>query len=119
MRNSKLPITTSGWVKSITTSVLPSVSRLSGSPRSTSADSVRSSAACTAPTIVDPTLPLAPSTPTRMDFTLARAGHGPQGSAPGPAPACAQRAFLADIAAAGLSNGYGGLEALEKEAGEQ
>src|SRR3984885_7766759 len=72
MRNSRLPITTSGWVKSMTTSVLPSVSRLIGSPASPSADRVRSSAACTAPTMVDPTLPLAPNTATRMVFTLDR-----------------------------------------------
>ena len=38
MRNFRLSITTSGWVKSMTTSVLPSVSRLSASPASTSAD---------------------------------------------------------------------------------
>ena len=50
----------------MTTSVSLSVSRLSGSPASTSADRVRSSAACTAATIVAPTLPLAPSTPTRI-----------------------------------------------------
>lgn len=68
-----MPITTSGWVKSMTTSVLPSVSRLSGSPASSSADRVRSSAAATARTIVAPTLPLAPRTPTRMAFTLDRA----------------------------------------------
>src|ERR1700722_2251071 len=54
----------------MTASVLESVSRLSASPASTSADRVRSSAACTAATIVAPTLPLAPNTPTRMAFTL-------------------------------------------------
>ncbi len=45
IRNFRLSITTSGWVKSMTTSVSASVSRLSGSPASTSADRVRSSAA--------------------------------------------------------------------------
>src|SRR5580700_235689 len=38
----------------------------------------------------------------------------PQGPAPGSVPACAQRAFLADITAAGLGNGYGGVEALDQ-----
>src|SRR6201996_9562202 len=75
MRNSRFPITTSGWVKSMTASVFPSVSRLSGSPASTSADRVRSSAAWTAATIVSPTLPLAPSTPTRMPVSLDGAGY--------------------------------------------
>ena len=63
-------MTASGWVKSMTTSVLLSVSRLSESSASTSADRLRSSAASTACTIVAPTLPLDPSTATRMAFTL-------------------------------------------------
>jgi hypothetical protein len=38
----------------------------------------------------------------------------PQGPAPGPGPGCGQRAFLADIRAAGLGNSNGGLEALDQ-----
>ena len=67
IRNSRLFITTSGWVKSMTTSVSLSVNIASESPASTSALSVMSSALRTAAHIVVPTLPLAPRTPTRMD----------------------------------------------------
>jgi hypothetical protein len=38
----------------------------------------------------------------------------PQGRAPGPGPGCGQRAFLADIRAAGLGNSNGDLEALDQ-----
>ena len=38
----------------------------------------------------------------------------PQGRTPGPGPGCGQRAFLADIRAAGLGNSNGGLEALDQ-----
>src|ERR1700742_1167730 len=67
-------MTTPGWVKSITTSVPVSTKRLIGSSWSTSADSVRSSAFSTAAAIVAPTLPLAPSTPTRMPRAYCGAG---------------------------------------------
>ena len=63
----------------MTTSVSESVNRLSESPASTSADRVKSSAACTPATIAEPTLPLAPKTPTRMSFTLDRAGSSTVG----------------------------------------
>jgi hypothetical protein len=38
----------------------------------------------------------------------------PQGRAPGPGPGCGQRAFLADIRAAGVGDAYGNLEALDQ-----
>jgi hypothetical protein len=38
----------------------------------------------------------------------------PQGRAPGPGPGCGQRAFLADIRAAGFGNANGNLEALDQ-----
>ena len=66
IRNSRLSMTASGWVKSMTTSVAESVNELSGSPASTSALSSRSAASRTAAHIATPTLPAAPSTPTRM-----------------------------------------------------
>src|ERR1700754_4216566 len=70
IKNLRLSMTTSGWVKSMTTSVPPSTKFDSGSPASTSADSSRSPAFLTASTIVAPTLPLAPITPTRMPCSL-------------------------------------------------
>ena len=48
IKNFRLSITTSGCVKSMTTSVWLSVNRLSGSPASTPAVNLRSSAASTA-----------------------------------------------------------------------
>jgi hypothetical protein len=38
----------------------------------------------------------------------------PQGPATGPGPACGQRAFLADIRAAGLADSNGGLDELDQ-----
>jgi hypothetical protein len=38
----------------------------------------------------------------------------PQGRAPGPGPGCGQRAFLADVRAAGLGNSSGDVEALDQ-----
>jgi hypothetical protein len=38
----------------------------------------------------------------------------PQGRAPGPGPGCGQRAFLADVRAAGLTNSSGDVEALDQ-----
>src|SRR5699024_2170709 len=61
---SRFPITTSGWVKSMTTSAPASDSVSIGSPASTSATNSRSSASRTASHIADPTLPRAPSIPT-------------------------------------------------------
>jgi len=77
MRNFRLSITTLGWVKSTTTWVSLSVNAPSGSPASTPAVNVRSSAASIASTIVPPTLPFAPSTPTRMVFSLLLDHCGP------------------------------------------
>src|SRR5271165_5110541 len=87
----------------MTTWVLVSVSKLSGSPRSTSADRVRSSAACTAPTIVAPTFPLAPNTPTRIGeaYCARLSGLGcPDGSVTRcrkPGPRAAALAFLGEL----------------------
>ena len=38
----------------------------------------------------------------------------PQGHAPGPGPGCGERAFLADISAAGLGDSYGNQVALDQ-----
>ncbi len=48
------------------------------------------------------------------DANAAPAPVCPQGPAPGPGPGCGQRAFLADIAAAGIGNSNGDLEALDQ-----
>ncbi len=65
MQNSRLSMTTSGWVKSTTTCAPDVTSASIESSWSTVATSVRSGAASTAAHTSDPTLPLAPSTPTR------------------------------------------------------
>src|SRR3954471_17739262 len=65
MQNSRLSITASGWVKSTTASAPESTSDCSRSSTSTAATSSRSPAASTARHTSLPTLPCAPSTPTR------------------------------------------------------
>ena len=70
-QNSRLPITTSGWVKSTTAAAPEDTSSSIGSPASMRATSSRSSAASTAAQTSDPTLPRAPSTPTLITSATA------------------------------------------------
>jgi hypothetical protein len=65
MQKRRLSITTSGWVKSTTTSAPARASSSTSSPASTEATSSVSGAASTARHTSEPTLPRAPSTPTR------------------------------------------------------
>jgi hypothetical protein len=64
MQYSSVPMTTSGWVKSTTTSVNDSASASTESPWSIRATRVRSSAASTAWQTCEPIFPCAPSTAT-------------------------------------------------------